>query len=216
MNIARSYVRRILIAPFIVLIGIYILPFQNPTGIDPKNEIFIFIFSFFAGFFTKSVEKWVYLGVQALLPKYDKDELKFRTEYDVEESDFVKILGLDEDLACMLYIAKIRTIEELARCDAEEISKKVNLDTRNMVEGTGSLLKKQEGRVDSYSINQINLYIHKARYYMEMDESDFVTKLKMNKDLAFKLHYFANIKTIDDLIKCDPKKAFEKICDCKF
>ncbi|MCQ1536673.1 hypothetical protein FTO70_13545 [Methanosarcina sp. KYL-1] len=216
ISIAWSYVRRILIAPFIALIAVYILPFSTPTEADPTNKTFIFAFSFFAGFYTKTIEKWVYLWVQKLLPEHDKEELESRTEkYNVEKSEFVKKLGLDEDLAYMLYGAKIRTIEDLASCSAEEIRKKINLDTRNLGEGIGCPVKEQRERLGSYSEQQIQIYINKAQEYLGIDKSNFVTELEMGKDLAFKLYYIANIKTIKDLATCNPKEVHEKICDCK-
>ena len=115
----------------------------------------------------------------------------------------------------MLYGAKIRTIEELAGCNAKEIKKKVNLDTRNLGEGMGCPIKKRGERLGSYSEQQIRGYINKAQEYMGIDKSNFVTKLEMDKDLAFKLQYIANIKTIKDLATCNPKEVHEKICYCK-
>ncbi len=215
IGIAWSYIRRILIAPFIALIVVYLLPFQNSTDVNSTNEILLFIFSFFAGFYTKTVENWVYIGVQTLLPAYSKEELESRIEtYNVENSVFVKKLGLDEDLACMLYNAKIRTIEELAGCNAKELANKVNLDTRNLGEGIWCLVKGQSDRLGSYSEKQIQRYINKAQEYMEIDKSDFVKELKMSKDQAFKLCYIASIKTIEQLANCDPGKVHEILCDC--
>jgi outer membrane lipoprotein SlyB len=194
IGIAWSYIRRILIAPFIALIVVYLLPFQNSTDVNSTNEKFLFLF-----------------------PAYSKEELESRTEtYNVENSVFVKKLGLDEDLACMLYNAKIRTIEELAGCNAKELANKVNLDTRNLGEGIWCLVKGQSDRLGSYSEKQIQRYINKAQEYMEIDKSDFVKEqeLKMSKDQAFKLCYIASIKTIEELANCDPGKVHEILCDC--
>ncbi len=194
IGIAWSYIRRTLIAPFIALIVVYLLPFQNSTDVNSTNEKFLFLF-----------------------PAYSKEELESRTEtYNVENSVFVKKLGLDEDLAYMLYNAKIRTIEELAGCNAKELANKVNLDTRNLGEGIWCLVKGQSDRLGSYSEKQIQRYINKAQEYMEIDKSDFVKEqeLKMSKDQAFKLCYIASIKTIKELADCDPEKVHEILCDC--
>ena len=216
IGIAWSYLKRILIAPFIALIGFYLLNhLQNINEIKNINDYFVFVFSFFSGVFTKTIETWIYSWVQKLLPEYKKDEFDARDESRVKKSDFVKKLRFDKDLAYALYNARIRTIEELAVCDAEELANKLNLDTRNLGEGSSCFLKKSERRIGSYSINHIKLYINKAKDYIDMDKSEFVTKLKMDRDLAFKLYYFANIKTIEDLKDCNPKEVHDKICDCK-
>ncbi len=59
------------------------------------------------------------------------------------------------------------------------------------------------------------MYIDRAKTYLNIDKSELVTKLKMDRDLAFKLYYFANIKTLEDMKKCDPKEVHDKICDSK-
>lgn len=200
ISIAWSYLRRIIIAPFIAIIGFYMLnSLKNTNEFDEINDYFVFAFSFFAGFFTKTIEDRIYLWVQKYLPKDQKDEFDKRIDYSAKESDFVKKLGCDEDLACMLYNAKIRTIEELACCDAKELINKVNLDTRNLGEGTWCPVKGHKDRLGSYSEQQIRMYINKAQEYVGVDNFDFVKKLKMDRNLAFKLYYVANIKTIEDL-----------------
>ncbi|MFZ2498179.1 hypothetical protein [Methanosarcina sp.] len=222
ISITWSYIRRILIAPFIALIGVYtlkigvnILTFQN-KDVDPFSDvIFFFIFSFFAGFFTKPVEEWVYAGVQKTLPNIKKEEFNARTQYEVKESDFVKKLGLDEDLAYMLYNAKIRTIEELANCNIKELINKVNLDTRNLGEGMGCSVKKQIERLGSYSEQQLQKYIDKAQEYMGIDKSELVTELKMDRELTLKLYKFANIRTIEDLSTRNEKYIHSRLIVCK-
>ncbi|WP_410509959.1 hypothetical protein RSJ42_07495 [Methanosarcina hadiensis] len=215
MSIAWSYLRRILIAPFIALIIVYILPFSKPDDTTLTDELSVFFFSFFAGFFTKPVEEWIYVGVQKFLPDVSKEEFKSRNEkYDVKESDFVKMLGISEDLAYMLYYAKIRTIEELARCDVKEIKKKVNLDTRNIGEGVWCPVKGQEDRLGSYSDQQIQLAIDKARETLGIDKSKLVRVLKMDKELASKLYNFVNIKTIEDLSTLNEEYIYKKLSAC--
>lgn len=200
MSIAWSYLRRIIIAPFIALIIVYILPFSKPDDITLTDEISVFFFSFIAGFFTKPAEEWIYVGVQKFLPDASKEEFKSRAEkYDVEKSDFVTKLGLPEDLVYMLYNAKIRTIEELAGSNARTLLIKINIDTRNLGEGMWCPAKGQNDRLGSYSEQQIQLAIDKAQKSLGIDKSELVTILKMDKDLASKLYNFANIRTIEDL-----------------
>lgn len=217
MSIAWSYIRRILIAPFIALIVVYILPFSKPDGTTLTDEISVFFFSFIAGFFTKAVEEWVYVGVQKILPDAFEEEFKSRTEkYDVEKSDFIIKLRLPKDLAYMLYNAKIRTIEELAGYNAEEIIKKVDLDTRNLGEIMECPVKKRKQPLGNYEQKQLEPYTKRAKYYTEMDEkNDLVKYLKMDRDLAFKLYLRADIKDFYDLKKCDPKYVHKNICDYK-
>ena len=218
ISIAWSYLRRIFIAPFIAIIGFYVLnDLQNRDEFSEINDYFVFVFSFFAGVFTKTIEEWIYAWVQKLLPGDKKEEFSARIKYEVKKSDFVKILGCDEDLAYMLYNAKIRTIEELASFKDEcELMKRVNLDTRNLGEGTGCPLKNRAGTLGSYKKEQLQLYIHRAKYYTEMGQkSDLVIKLKMDRDLAFKLCLRAGIKDTDGLKNCDPKYVHKKICDYK-
>jgi hypothetical protein len=216
MSIVWSYLRRVITAPFIAIIGFYMLNgLQNTNEFDEINDYFVFVFSFFAGFFTKTIEDRIYLWVQKYLPEGQKDEFDKRIEYNAKESDFAKKLGCDEDLACMLYNAKIRTIEELASCNAKELVNKVNLDTRNLGEGTWCPVKGHRDRLGSYSEQQIRMYINKAQKNKGVDKLDFVKSFKMDRDLAFKLYYVANIKTIGELKNCNPEEVHKKICNCK-
>jgi len=216
ISIAWSYLRRITIAPFIALIGFYILKYmrnmEEGTNIDDYT---IFVFSFFAGVFTKTIEEWVYAWVQKLLPGDKKSEFEARTEYQIKESELVKKLKLDEDLVYALYNVKVRSIEELAASDPKILKNRLNFDTRNLGEHMGLLVTEQQERFDSYSGQQIKMYIDRARTYMSIDKSEFVTKLDMDRDLAFKLYYFASVKTLEDLKKCDPAEVIEKICISK-
>lgn len=213
ISIAWSYLRRITIAPFIALIGFYILKYmRNMEEITTLDDYSIFIFSFFAGVFTKTIEEWIYTWVQKLLPGDKKGEFEARTEYQIKESELVKKLRFDEDVAYALYNVKVRSIEELAASDPKKLKSKLDFDPRNLGEHMGLLLTEQEERFDSYSEQQIKMYIDRARTYMSIDKSEFVTKLDMDMDLAFKLYYFASVKTLEDLKNCNPKGVFEKIC----
>ncbi len=219
MSIVWSYLRRIFIAPFIAIIGFYLLnDLQNRDEFSEINDYFVFVFSFFAGVFTKTIEEWIYAWVQKLLPGAKNKEFSARIKYEVKESDFVKKLGCDEDLAYMLYNAKIRTIEELASFNNNMgiLINKVNIDTRNQGEGTNCPLNEMKNTLGSYTEEQLQLYIDRAERYTKMDEiSDLVKYLKMDRDLAFKLWLRAGIKDTDGLKNCDPKYVHKKICDYK-
>lgn len=271
LSIVWSYIKRIFTAPFIAIIGYYLLNhFQIVEKGGELNNYFVFVFSFFAGVFTKTIEEWIYSWAQKLLPENKRDEFYSRIEYDVNESEFVKKLKFDSDVAYMLYNAKIRTIEELAVLDPMKLINKLNRDMRDIEDGesTGSEVSDNSSRrkikdvlsmlkqvsywfrknqpeslsnnpesqankpdsqagqaissdnkntpgIDSYSLEQAKMYVKRAKDYLNMDTSIFVTKLKMDKDLAYKLYYFTKIETINDLINSDPKELHKKICDCK-
>lgn len=219
ISIAWSYLKRILTAPFIALIGFYLL--NHLLRIQETNEIndyFVFVFSFFAGVFTKTIETWIFAWVQRLLPGDKRDEFNSRAEYKVENSLFVKKLGLDEDLTYMLYSVKIRTIEDLASFYDKEknLLCKIDLDTRNLGEGVGCPIKGRGVMLGSYREEQLRIYTKRAKYYTEMNErNELVKVLRMNRDLAFKLCIRADIKDLDDLKNSDPKNVHRSICDYK-
>lgn len=117
-----------------------------------------------------------------------------------------------------MYSVKIRTIEDLASFDddIDTLVKKVNLDTRNLGEGTGCPLRERENLLGNYTKEQLQMYTKRAKYYTEMDEkNELVKTLKMDRDLAFKLCIRADIKDLDSLVNCDPKYVHKKICDYK-
>ncbi|AKB44169.1 hypothetical protein [Methanosarcina vacuolata] len=208
-----SYLRRFLIAPFIAIIGFYLLIYLlhiNMAGdLKDINHFFVFVFSFIVGAFTKTIEEWIYAWVQKFLPGDKKIEFESRIQNEVKNSDFVKKLGLDEEVAYRLYNAKIRKIDELAFCNPKYLFNKFNSNIRDL-EGADLPAEK------SYLIESIRMYVKMAQEYKGMDEkSELVKELGMGRDLAFKLYYFADIRNIDDLKNCNPNDVFEKICDCK-
>ena len=176
-----SYLRRFLIAPFIAIIGFYLLIYLlniNMAGdyIKNINNFFVFVFSFIVGAFTKTIEEWIYAWVQKLLPGDKKIEFESRIQNEVKETDFVKKLGLDDDVAYRLYNIKIRKIEELADCEPKTLSKKLNHDIQNPEENDLS-----SGKSDyscNYSLEQIKLYIKKAQDYREKDKSKLIGELE--------------------------------------
>lgn len=210
-----SYLRRFLIAPFIAIVGFYLLIYLlhiNMAGdLKDINNFFVFVFSFIVGAFTKTIEEWIYEWVQKLLPGDKKAEFESRIKNEVKNSDFVRKLGLDDDAAYMMYNAKIRTIDELAVCKPQNLFTILNRDIRNLLEESGSYPEKIG---NEYSCESIRLYIKKAQDYIGMEKSELV-KLGMDPDLAFKLYYFAYIRTFDDLKKWEPADLIKKICDCK-
>lgn len=210
-----SYLRRFLIAPFIAIVGFYLLIYLlhiNMAGdLKEINNFFVFVFSFIVGAFTKTIEEWIYEWVQKLLPGDKKAEFESRAQNEVKNSDFVKKLGLDDDVAYMMYNAKIRTIDELAVCKPNNLFTILNRDIRNLSEESESYLEKIG---TEYSCESVRMYIKKAQDYIGTEKSELV-KLGMNPDLAFKLYYFAYIKTLDDLKKWEPADLIKKVCDCK-
>ena len=86
-SIAWSYLRRILIAPFIAIIGFYLINYlpNKPDELKNINDHFISVFSFFAGVFTKSIEEWIYAWVQKLLPGDKLKEFESRDQYNVDK-----------------------------------------------------------------------------------------------------------------------------------
>lgn len=219
MSIAWSYLKRTLTAPFIALVGFYLLNhLLNIEEINEINDYFVFVFSFFAGVFTKTIETWIFSSVQRLLPGEKKIEFDARTEYKVENSCFVTKLRLDEEFAYVLYSVKIRTIEDLASFNdhIDKLIKKVNLDTRNLGEGIGCPLKNRDELLGNYTRQQLQMYTKRAKYYTKMDtKSSLVKDLNMNRDLAFKLCIRADIKDLEGLKNCDPKYVHKISCDYK-
>ena len=197
----------------------------------------MFVFAFFAGVFTKSIEEWIYAAVKKLLPGDKLKEVESRSKYDVSRSDLAKKLGLDEDLVYILYALRVRTIEDLASSDLEKLFLKVNMkvnghfsnpynesvedtaedqsnkqvneskeyetrntDNKQINDRKGAAQNKAyKPEIPKYSKQQIQAYIEKAQKYMGIDESELVTALEMDRDLAFKLSYYADVKTIRDL-----------------
>lgn len=219
ISIAWSYLKRILTAPFIALIGFYLLNhLLRIQEVSEINDYFVFVFSFFAGVFTKAIEKWIFAWVQDILPGDKKEQFESRIEFRVGNSPFVTKLGIDEDLAYMLYSVKIRTIEDLAIFYHKEraLIEKIDLDTRNLGEGIGCPVRKREEMLSSYREEQLRTYTKRANYYTKIRERNELVKiLGIDGDLAFKLCMRAYIKDLNDLKNCNPKYVHIKICDHK-
>jgi hypothetical protein len=109
--------RRIIIAPYIAVMGIYLILYGG-TPINTQHEAhFVFLFSIFAGMFTGTIEEWIYNKVKDVL-SLNKEEQFENSKYDIENSSLTK-LGMSEDMAYWLYYeANIADQQELANSDA--------------------------------------------------------------------------------------------------
>jgi hypothetical protein len=123
--------RRIIIAPYIAIMGIYLIFYLIPgeltdvfgNNIKPDAH-FVFLFSIFAGMFTSTIEEWIYNKFRDIL-SLNKDKLNENNKYDIEMSDFTK-LGMSEDLIYRLYYeANIANMQNLANSDAKNVSDKL-------------------------------------------------------------------------------------------
>ncbi len=111
MSILWGYIRRITIAPYIAILGVYVLL----DAAKMQNMWFILLFSFIAGMFTKTIEDRLYSAVQGLLPEEKLKEFKDRgLNYSIENSELVVRLNVDADVAYNLYECGIRSVEQLA------------------------------------------------------------------------------------------------------
>jgi hypothetical protein len=111
MSILWGYIRRITIAPYIAILGVYVLL----DAAKMQNMWFILLFSFIAGMFTKTIEAKLYGAVQGLLPEEKLKEFNDRgLNYSIENSELVVRLNVDADVAYTLYECDIRSVEQLA------------------------------------------------------------------------------------------------------
>lgn len=115
-----GYVRRTIIAPYIAILGVYILL----DAAKIQNSWFVLLFSFFTGMFTKTIEVWLYKSIQGLLPEELRTEVTEREKYDVENSELVVRLNIEKDVAFKLYYNDIDTVEQLAVADFHKLKNK--------------------------------------------------------------------------------------------
>ena len=109
-KIVWGYIRRITIAPYIAILGTYVLL----DAAQIKNQWFVLLFSFFTGIFTKTIEERLYKIVQGLLPDDLVKEFKERERYKIEKLELVSRLDVEEDIAFELYRKNIKSVEQLA------------------------------------------------------------------------------------------------------
>ena len=140
-SIVWGYVRRITVAPYIAILGVYILL----DAAKIQNQWFILLFSFFAGMFTKTIEEWLYRSIQGLLPEDLRKGIREREKYNTENSELVMILHVEEDVAYELYKNYIETVEQLA-----------------IMKPDISALRNREGINQEY----LSLIIEKAKKYL--------------------------------------------------
>jgi hypothetical protein len=126
-NILWECTRRIIIAPYIAIAGVYLIFYVGVSGIMGNTTPihFIFLFSIFAGVFTSTIEEWIYSKVRNILA-LNKKEVNENSKYEIGNSDFVVKLGMNEDLCYRLYYeAKMATMQDLASSDAKSVSDKL-------------------------------------------------------------------------------------------
>ena len=117
-SIVYGYLRRIIIAPYIAILGVYILL----DAVKIQNLWFVLLFSFFTGMFTKTIEVWLYKSIQGLLPEELRNEFNERDKYNVENSELVVRLSVEEDVANQLYLYNnIDSVEQLAVADFHKL-----------------------------------------------------------------------------------------------
>ncbi len=116
-SIVWGYIRRITIAPYIAILGVYVLL----DAAKMQNIWFILLFSFIAGMFTKTIEDRLYSAVQGFLPENKLKEFKERElNYSIENSELVVRLKVDADVALKLFENDIEEVEQLALLDIKK------------------------------------------------------------------------------------------------
>lgn len=173
-SIEFGYLRRITIAPYIAILGVYIL--LDAARI--QNFWFILLFSFFSGMFTKTIEEWLYKAVKGLLPQELREEIKERVEYNVENSDLVVKIKVDEDAAYRLYHNGIRNVEQLALLDGknDEIEKLISKEVKKeyltkIIDDAVKHLKmiNELKKRLNFTASELDLLFKKAKVYSIID-----------------------------------------------
>jgi hypothetical protein len=117
-SIVWGYIRRITIAPYIAILGVYVLL----DAAKMQNIWFILLFSFIAGMFTKTIEDRLYSAVQGFLPEEKLKEFKDRgLNYSIENSELVIRLNVDADVAYTLFENNIENVDQLALLDINRL-----------------------------------------------------------------------------------------------
>ncbi len=172
-SIVYGYIRRIIIAPYIAILGVYILL----DAVKIQNLWFVLFFSFFTGMFTKTIEVWLYKSIQGLLPEELRNEVKERDKYNVENSELVVRLSVEEDVANQLYLYNnIDSVEQLAVADF--------------------LFKNNEGKNEKYfkyifeKANEQLAEINRLKEILNLTPSEL--KLLIDKAKVYSIKDFAN------------------------
>lgn len=174
-SIVYGYVRRIIIAPYIAILGVYVL-----LGADKiQNSWFVLLFSFFTGMFTKTIELWLYKSIQGLLPEEFRNEFNERDKYNVENSELVVRLNVEEDVAVKLNYNNIDTVEKLAVADFHKLKNKEGWITEKYFENIVGKAKIQIAEID------------KLKEYLNLTPSEL--KLITDKAKVYSIKDFANV-----------------------
>lgn len=196
-SIVWECTRRIIIAPYIAIAGVYLIFYVGVSGISKHlgtntipNGHFVFLFSIFAGVFTSTIEEWVYSKVRKIL-SLSGNEINENSKYDMEKSDFVK-LGMNEDLIYRLYYeANIVNMKDLANSNSTDLFDKLK---------------------PRYSEKEIQYYIDLAKSNLKYNiENSDIVQLEMNEDLIYGLYYAADIVNIKDLANSNAKELSDKL-----
>ncbi|MDD5473415.1 MAG: hypothetical protein PHU34_04610 [Candidatus Methanoperedens sp.] len=170
-SIVYGYLRRIIIAPYIAILGVYILL----DAVKIQNLWFVLFFSFFTGMFTKTIEVWLYKSVQGLLPEELRNEVKERDKYNVENSELVVRLSVEEDVANHLYLYNnIDTVEQLAVADFHKLKNKEGIIEKyfdNIVKKASIQIAKIDELKEYLNLtsSELNLLTDKAKVYSIKD-----------------------------------------------
>lgn len=195
MSILWGYIRRITIAPYIAILGVYVLL----DAAKVQNIWFILLFSFIAGMFTKTIEERLYSAVQGILPEEKLKEFKERKLiYSIENSELVLRLKVDPDDAYKLFEHDIRKVDQLAHIDNKKLNEVKKEIGDRYVDKIINDAKKQTDDIDklkeflSLTTSELDLLVNKAKVYsitdfayLDLDSIDWgMTKPTDNKKIT--------------------------------
>ncbi|MCZ7398344.1 MAG: hypothetical protein O8C62_01465 [Candidatus Methanoperedens sp.] len=229
-SIVWGYVRRVLIAPYIAILGVYILL----DAVKIQNLWFVLFFSFFTGMFTKTIEEWLYKSIRGLLPEELRNEIKERDKYNVENSELVVRLNIEKDVAFNLYYSDIDTVEQLAVADFHKLKNKEDIIEKyfdNIVEKADEQTKeiKRLKEILNLTPSELKLITDKAKVYsikdfanVDIDSIDWEAEVATEntkisnifKPKQIKAKEFAKSEDFK-LLSLDDLKKLHEICENK-
>jgi hypothetical protein len=139
-----------------------------------QNSWFVLVFSFFTGMFTKTIEVWLYKSVQGLLPEELRNEFNERYKYNLENSELVVRLNIEEDVVFGLYFNNVDTVEQLAVANFHKLKNKEGITE----EYFNYIFEKANDQLDEIKIikeflnltpTELKLLIDKANVYSIKD-----------------------------------------------
>ena len=172
-SIEWVYIRRITIAPYIAILGIYFLPDSTRQNLSS-----LILFSFFTGMFTKTIEEWLYKSIQGLLPEELRKEFEERKGYNIDESELVVRLNVEEDVAFTLNHKNIKSVEQLALADFEKLKK------------YGEINKKYFDSISEKAKDQL-AEIKILKEFLDLTPTEL--KLLIDKAKVYSIKDFANV-----------------------